>query len=260
MLVSYPVVKPNLTVYKMMITNTISGWKWEGTITADGIVNEARPLKQITQEESRQIAEDFIKNSPTFRFDGIGDTFKFVNTVTLRTPFAWQFTFEFQSSHAGYGDRTEQMVTQVITPHTTVITVIMGRIIEATIDNKWDELEQTFLETSPSPVPAAPNDSIVTARVIAINKQSDGSTWEITMEIQDSEDVISYLNATKDKIGQQMKILTIENVSSLKTGQSIKANVRLQGDEFNRFYYASNIRWENRKVVLDDLKLHTLQK
>ena len=102
-------------------------------------------------------------------------------------------------------------------------------------------LEQTYLETPPSPVPAAPNDSVVTARVIATKKQSDGSMWEMTLEIQKSEDVSGYLNATKDKIGQEMTVLTYEDVSWLIPSQSITANVRLEGDERTRFYSASEI-------------------
>jgi len=119
--------------------------------------------------------------------------------------------------------------------------VIQGKVVEAIIDNKWDELEQTLLETPPSPVPAAPNDSIVTARAIATKKQPDGSMWEVTIEIQNSEDVPGYLNATKDKIGQQMTVLTNDDMSWLKTRQLIRANVRLEGDERTRFYYASDI-------------------
>jgi len=63
----------------------------------------------------------------------------------------------------------------------------------------------------------------------------------VTIEIQNSEDVPGFLNATKDKIGQQMTVLTNEDVSWLKPDQLIKANVRLDGDEHIRFYYASDI-------------------
>jgi hypothetical protein len=63
----------------------------------------------------------------------------------------------------------------------------------------------------------------------------------VTIEIQNSEDVPGYLNATKDKVGQQMTFLTSEDVSLLKPDQLIRANVRLEGDERTRFYYASDI-------------------
>jgi len=193
------------------------------------------------EQSSQKIARDFLINAPTFKFDGIKNSLKLTATDTLRSPYSWEFTYQFECSHSSYGDRSGQNLLQVITPHTAMIRVIQGKVVEAIIDNKWDELEQTLLETPPSPVPAAPNDSIVTARAIATKKQPDGSMWEVTIEIQNSEDVPGYLNATKDKIGQQMTVLTSEDVSWLKPGQLIRANVRLEGDERTRFYYASEV-------------------
>jgi hypothetical protein len=193
------------------------------------------------EQSSQKIAGDFLINAPTFKFDGIKDSVKLATTDTLRSPYSWEFTYQFECSHSGYGDRSGQNLLQVITHHTAIIRVIQGKVVEAIIDNKWDELEQTLLETPPSPVPAAPNDSIVTARAIATKKQPDGSMWEVTIEIQNSEDVPGYLNATKDKIGQQMTVLTSDDVSWLKPSQLIRANVRLEGDEHTRFYYASDI-------------------
>jgi hypothetical protein len=193
------------------------------------------------EQVSQKIARDFLINAPTFKFDSIKNSLKLTATDTLRSPYSWEFTYQFECSHSGYGDRSGQNLLQVITPHTAMIRVIQGKVVEAIIDNKWDELEQTLLETPPSPVPAAPNDSIVTARAIATKKQPDGSMWEVTIEIQNSEDGPGYLNATKDKIGQQMTVLTSEDVSWLKPGQLIRANVRLEGDERTRFYSASEV-------------------
>ena len=94
----------------------------------------------------------------------------------------------------------------------------------------------------PAPVPAAPNDSIVTAKVIAIQSPNNNTAWEITIEVDDSQDVPGYLNATRQKIGQQMAVQTDEDVSRLKVGEVITAHVRLEGDERTRFYYAWDIR------------------
>jgi uncharacterized protein len=110
--------------------------------------NGTNPFTQITQEESRQIAEDFVKNSPTFKFDGIEVTYKFIKADMLRTPFGWQFTFEFQSQHAGYGDRTGQILAMVITKHEAIINVEQGKITEAVMDEKWDMINQKMLESS----------------------------------------------------------------------------------------------------------------
>ena len=103
------------------------------------------PIKQVSQEESQRIAEEFVKNSPTFAFDGIGDTLTLTRTLTARCPSCWAFIFEFECRHAGYGDRTGQALAQVITPHQANIMVEQGEIKSAVIDKGWDMLRQKTL-------------------------------------------------------------------------------------------------------------------
>ena len=104
------------------------------------------PLNQIPQEVSRKFAEDFLKNSPTFVFDGIEDSLKLTKTLTARCPSCWVFTFEFDSRHAGYGDRARQVLAQVLTPHRATIGVEQGKIKSAVMDDKWDMLNQKTLD------------------------------------------------------------------------------------------------------------------
>ena len=99
----------------------------------------------FTQAESQQIADNFVKNSPTFLFDAIDDSLKLSDTVTLRCPSCWQFVFEFENTQAGYGDRTDQMLAQVITTHKAVITVERGEVKSAIMDERWDMISQKFL-------------------------------------------------------------------------------------------------------------------
>jgi hypothetical protein len=118
----------------------------------------------VTLEESQQIALDYLKNSPTYQFDGIEDTVELIDTLTLRCPSCWTFVYKFESRHAGYGDRTGQMLAQVITPHEAAITVIQGEVTNAVMDGKWDmqfqmimateeeslEIAEEFLKNSPT--------------------------------------------------------------------------------------------------------------
>lgn len=99
----------------------------------------------FTREESLQIAEQFVRNDPTFVFDGIGDSLRLIDTVTLRSPSCWQFVFEFESTHSGYGDRRGQVLLQVITPHKAIITVERGEVKSAVMDEKWDMINQRLL-------------------------------------------------------------------------------------------------------------------
>lgn len=102
-------------------------------------------IKPVPQEESQMIAEKFVRNSRTFVFDGIEDSLKLVDTITLRCPSCWQFIFEFQSRHAGYGDRMGQPLAQVITPHRAVITVMQGKVTYAVMDEKWDIIKEALV-------------------------------------------------------------------------------------------------------------------
>lgn len=100
--------------------------------------------QELSLEKSKQIAQDFVQNAPSYKFDGFG--LKFESSQTLRCPSCWQFNFAFQSRQAGYGDRTGQVLAQVITPHEIKVVVEEGRVTHVVIDGKYDELNQKFLE------------------------------------------------------------------------------------------------------------------
>ncbi len=106
---------------------------------------ENNGLTPVTEEESGEIAEEYLRNSPTFTFDGIEDTLRLVDTHTARCPFCWAFEFEFQCRHAGYGDRSGQAVAEVITPHTASIMLQEGEVVQAVMDEVWDMMKQEML-------------------------------------------------------------------------------------------------------------------
>lgn len=95
--------------------------------TKDGAVNEAL---------------EYLKNSPTYVFDGIPETVKVEDVVTLRMPYTWEITLTFQSRHAGYGNRKGMMLAQVITPHEMKVVISEGEIVRAVLDGKWNCIEQ----------------------------------------------------------------------------------------------------------------------
>lgn len=106
-------------------------------------------VASITQEESRQTAEEFVKNSPTFVYDGMEDTMELIDTRQGDSATSWIFTFTFDSSHAGYGDRTGMVLAQVITPHEAVITVEDGEVTRAMLDDVWDMMTQEMMTAMP---------------------------------------------------------------------------------------------------------------
>ncbi|UCB43202.1 MAG: META domain-containing protein [Dehalococcoidales bacterium] len=143
--VSAPVVAPEYIIYTTTTTSTQNGWHWEGEVEPDGTVTELSPLTEMSEAWSRDIAEEFVKNSPTFTYDGIEETLELTDTLTARCPFCWAFTFEFDSRHAGYGTREGETLAQVITPHEAVIIINKGEVVSAIMDREWDMLRQAFV-------------------------------------------------------------------------------------------------------------------
>lgn len=101
---------------------------------------------RLSKQQSLTIAKDFIKNCPTFVFDGIPDSLSLKETLTSNCPSCWVFIFKFECNNAGYGDRTEQELATVITPHTATIAIQQGEIKAADLDGKWDILNQKSFE------------------------------------------------------------------------------------------------------------------
>ena len=99
----------------------------------------------MTEEVARQLAEDFVRNSPTFAFDGIEESLELTETLYSDMENAWTFVFHFHSRQAGYGDRTGQMLAQVITPHEAVIRVEQSEVKSAVMNGKWDMVNQQML-------------------------------------------------------------------------------------------------------------------
>ena len=98
----------------------------------------------------------------------------------------------------------------------------------------------TATSSHPS-LPAAPNDSIVTAKVIRVQEGDGTLPWVLTIIIQTSQDVPGYPNITADKIGQQLLVRTMEDASPLQADQIITAHLRFEGDERSSFYYIWDI-------------------
>ena len=65
-----------------------------------------------------------------------------VETLQARCPGCWVFIYTFDSRHAGYGDRSDQMLAQVITPHKASVGVEQGKVGRAILDGEWDMIAQ----------------------------------------------------------------------------------------------------------------------
>ena len=143
--VFYAVLPPERTVYRITVSSIKLGWHWKGSVKADGSLTEVSAFRQMSEEESQKIAEDFLRSSPTFVFDGIKDTLRLTDTLRARCPYCWVFIFEFDSRHPGYADRTGKVLAEVITPHRAAIGVEQLEITSAVMDDKWDMIRRNII-------------------------------------------------------------------------------------------------------------------
>jgi hypothetical protein len=92
--------------------------------------------------ESQRVAEEFVKKEATYRFDGIPETLKVTSTTSVGN--GWQYTIEFDSRHAGYGNRSGQILAEVITHHIAEVTLQAGKVTKAIMDGQWDMISQSI--------------------------------------------------------------------------------------------------------------------
>lgn len=118
----------------------------EGLQEIDSALVELRAYALSTSpEEAEKIAETWIEAAPTYSFDGFD--LKLENHEVLETfPEQHFMNYTFTSRHGGYGNRTGQVVTEALTPHTIEIAVSEGEVRSAVIDGEWDEIAQRPLE------------------------------------------------------------------------------------------------------------------
>lgn len=93
------------------------------------------------EEAAVEEALEFLRKSPTYRFDGIPESVR-VEGVERLGPASWRIKIAFVCRHSGYGDRTGEVILQVLTPHRILIKLERGIVVEAVIDDVWNELIQ----------------------------------------------------------------------------------------------------------------------
>lgn len=129
--------------------------------TTDNIYNELTQeikLSNTGANEAQETAINWLKNAPTFSYDGIQEslninatqTDQVITMPTLDNPLQNTTTYTiiigFTTRHPGYGDRTGLTLAQGLTPHMAVIKIENKTVTSAIIDQHWDELHQVTTE------------------------------------------------------------------------------------------------------------------
>ncbi len=111
------------------------------------LVTGGRGPINASRDRATRIALEFMRNSPTYKFDGIPETLMFKDHSTLESlRLRHVVTVVFDCRQSGYGDRTEQVLAQVVTHHGAVVRVVKTTIVSAVIDQRWDEVNQRILD------------------------------------------------------------------------------------------------------------------
>lgn len=110
-------------------------------------------------EVDRLVAENFLRNSPTFRFDGVQDSVELRSSIKGACDTCSEFTFTFDNSYPGYGDRVALVLTAAVTPHEATVTIDDGIVTSARLDGVWDVLAQRPV-TQASTTPDAPDGQV----------------------------------------------------------------------------------------------------
>ena len=98
-------------------------------------------------EDNIEIARNWVmKEASTYVYDGNNIVFKSEEIVIFEDREAHSYTFTFESRHGGYGDRTDKIVIQVITPHEIKVITQDEKVISAVTDGVFDELNKKILE------------------------------------------------------------------------------------------------------------------
>ncbi len=84
------------------------------------------------------LVKALIESSSTFRFDGVAGNIRLIDFTGDAADVNWLYNVEYQTSHAGHGDRTGHMLAQVITNHKAIVKVTNGEITSAVCDGCWD--------------------------------------------------------------------------------------------------------------------------
>ena len=91
-------------------------------------------------------AAGFIHSTITFTFDGSEKNGGVSNlTHKLDSPPTYLLNGRFYTDTTGYGDRSNQHVSETKTYHNMIMKVKGSDVIYAVIDNQWDELNQEFI-------------------------------------------------------------------------------------------------------------------
>jgi hypothetical protein len=140
----------------------------EPEITIDETETNSPPETPVHEADEDQLAgqklaEAFIRNSSTFRFDGLKESLKLVRTSPGISSFERDefYTFVYQTRHPGHSDRSGLTLEEAITEHQADIHVNLTRkkVVGAACDGTWDMINERDLAVTVSGIVVSGGDT-----------------------------------------------------------------------------------------------------
>ena len=134
----------NAYTFKLTVTSTaVLAWTPTATTTATTTSSTASGEEEL-YTAARRVAEDFIRNSATFLFDGIEGSIRLVGeekASPISSFRAYTLHYDYETSHPGHGDRSGLALAQVVTLHHATIYVDIDTIeVKIAICDNWNML------------------------------------------------------------------------------------------------------------------------
>jgi hypothetical protein len=140
-----------------------------------------------------KLVTDFIKNSATFKFDGVKNSISFSKTEfsPISSFRSIDYTVKFQTAHPGHGDRSGLMLAEVISDHAARIYYDQDQklIRIAACDETWDLLKDKELPKSVSGIvisggdTAQPGGALDVPHTLVFQvKQNDGVIINVSLK------------------------------------------------------------------------------
>lgn len=178
---------------------------------------------ETQKEQALNEARRFILESSTFKHDGISDTLKIKYVSVMESqPVQYNVEASYTSTHSGYGDRTDQMVAQVLTDHNVELIITKGTVVSAINDRTWDEIRHQY-----------------------ITRESD---LDFPMNVSEAYDYDSFINSLEKRniVPQVVEILedTLFSVPAIV--------ISVNGENIQVFEFASATEAQNASVLVSE--------
>lgn len=156
---------------------------------------QTRHTNAYTDDYMEKIAVQYLKNAPTFKLYGIQESIG-IESVEALDFLTWIVNISFERLYTGYGERSTITLLQVVTSHHIQIKIRDGVVVEAVIDDFWNETSQggvdnidekyteeyavktalAFLQTRPTYIYDGMPETV---RIKGVEKLSQLFAWEV---------------------------------------------------------------------------------